>query len=159
MISERAKKSKLSTWRDEDGAASFLGSKDFPPALVEMCRKYDPKCMLFDIPRVPEPSSAPLPGSAGEAVRQKIEKSLAGKRLLLCSGGDDKLVPYQCSVPFVSWLKEVVGSWLKHCDISIEDKVYPGIGHTFSLGMIEDSVRFILENVEADSRGGPSPKI
>jgi hypothetical protein len=158
LISDRAKRSKLSTAED-DGMVSFLGSRDFPPSLVEACRKYDPKCTVFGLNAVPKPSSSPALGLAGDAARQRIEQSLSGKKFLLCSGGEDKLVPYRCSEPFVGWLKDATGSWLKHCDISVEDKIYPGVGHTFDVKMIADAVLFVVDNTESPDVGSPPSKI
>lgn len=159
LISDRAKRSKLQTAMAEDGGVSFLGSKDFPPALVEACRKYDPKCAVFGLTPVPKPSGTQPPGLAGEVARQKIERCLSGKKLLLCSGGEDRLVPYRCAEPFVSWLKDAAGSWLKHCDLSVEDKIYPGVGHAFDAKMVEDSVRFVVDNTEHPAVGSPASKI
>ena len=149
LISERARKSKLST---AEGGGSFIGSKDFPPALVEACRKYDPKGVLFGTGEVPRPGQYP------EHTRAILAERLRGKKFLLCSGGEDRLVPYSCAEPFLNWFKDATGSWLKSEDISVEDIVYPGIGHAFEGKMITDALQFIVDNVDDDS-GKPSPKI
>lgn len=150
LISERAKKSKLST--AAEGGASFIGSKDFPPALVEACRKYDPKGLLFGTGEVPRPGQYP------EHTRAVLAERLRGKKFLVCSGGEDRLVPYSCAEPFLNWFKDATGSWHEGEDISVEDIVYPGIGHAFEGKMITDALRFIVDNVDDDS-GKPSPKI
>ena len=148
LISERAKKSKLST---AEGSSSFLGSKDFPPALVQACRKYDPKGILFGTSEVPPPGTFP------EHTKAILADRIHGKKLLLCSGGDDRLVPYACAEPFLNWFKDATGN-LKGEDISVKDVVYPGIGHAFEGKMVTDALRFIVDNVDDDG-GKPSPKI
>lgn len=83
-------------------------------------------------------------------LRQKVGR-ISGKKFLLCSGGADELVPYQCSEPFLTWFKDAVVSWLGDCDISVQDIVYPGIGHRFDWDMIRDAVRFVTDNVDGAS--------
>ncbi|KAI1156949.1 hypothetical protein F4825DRAFT_446030 [Nemania diffusa] len=46
LIQDRARLSKLQTFT-VDGGASFIGSKDFPKALIGACKKFDPKAILF----------------------------------------------------------------------------------------------------------------
>lgn len=144
LLSDRARLSKLSTYSAQDAGASFIGSKDFPPSLVEACKKFDPKAIFFGSSAVPDVKS---PGASDEASRQILRDRLRGKRFLLCSGGDDKLVPYQCSEPFLRWFKQATGSWFKDENVSVDDRIYPGIGHSFSADMVTDSVRFILDAV------------
>ncbi|KAK3377810.1 hypothetical protein B0H63DRAFT_478031 [Podospora didyma] len=154
LIADRAKKSKRKTYLSTNGAAdgaSFLGSSDFPPALVNACQKFDPKGIMFGTSDVPKPSTT-SPGPADEGVRQILHDRLRGKKFLLCFGGDDKLVPYRCSEPFLTWFKEATGSWFVEENISVEDKVYPGIGHTFSPEMVRDAIQFVT-NVIADAHG------
>ncbi|KAK0635157.1 hypothetical protein B0T17DRAFT_612069 [Bombardia bombarda] len=150
LISDRAKKSRLSTYSAEDGGASFIGSKDFPPALVAASQKFDPKGILFGTSDVPKPNNA-ADNDRG-STRQILHDRLRDKRFLLCSGGDDKLVPYQCSEPFLQWFIPATESLFKEENISVDDRVYPGIGHTFSAGMVRDAVQFVTEVVaSADS--------
>jgi hypothetical protein len=62
-------------------------------------------------------------------------------------------VPYRCSEPFLQWFKQAAGSWFKEEEVSVDDRVYPGIGHTFSSDMITDSVQFVVDAVaDADRR-------
>lgn len=127
-----------------------MGSKDFPPSLLEACRKSDPKAIVFGTSAVP---TATTSGPVNEAARQILHDRLRGKSLLLCSGGDDKLVPYRCSEPFLQWLKQATGSWFKDENVSVDDRIYPGIGHEFSADMVKDSVQFVLEAVARASQG------
>ncbi|KAK3373382.1 hypothetical protein B0T24DRAFT_258868 [Lasiosphaeria ovina] len=164
LIADRAKKSKRATYLSaregagDDGAPSFFGSRDFPPALVESCRKADPKGILFGTSSVPDLTAPPLPEAADnrDALRQALHDRLRGKRFLLCSGGDDKLVPYRCSEPFLQWFKEATGSLFQDEGISVDDRVYPGIGHTFSPAMVKDSIRFVVGAVASAGRGDPA---
>jgi hypothetical protein len=151
---DRARLSKLSTYSAEDEGASFPGSKDFPPALVEACKKLDPKAILFGT------SAVPAPGTTSEAEKRRLRKVLdekvRGKKFLVCSGGDDKLVPYRCSEPFMDWFEDATKTW--YGDVHVENKVYPGIGHIFSEEMVGDVIRFVMDVVggeeSPDSRGG-----
>ena len=150
LLSDRARLSKLSTFSAQDAGASFIGSKDFPPSLVEACKKFDPKAIFFGSAAVPDVKS---PGASDEASRKILRDRLRGKRFLLCSGGDDKLVAYRCSEPFLRWFKQATGSWFKDENVSVDDRVYPGIGHSFSADMVTDSVQFILDAVASADQG------
>jgi dienelactone hydrolase len=142
--------SKLSTYSAQDSGASFIGSMDFPPSLVDACNKLDPKAIFFGTSPVP---NAKASTANDETARQILRDRLQGKRLLLCSGGEDKLVPYRCSEPFLQWFKQAAGSWFKEEDVSVDDRVYPGVGHSFSADMVTDSVQFVVDAVsDADRR-------
>jgi hypothetical protein len=142
--------SRLSTFSAQDGGASFLGSKDFPPSLVKACKKSDPKAIFFGTATVADATAS---GPTDEAARQVLHERLRGKKFLLCSGGDDKLVPYQCGKPFLQWFKQAAGSWFKEENVSVDDRIYPGIGHSFSADMITDSVRFVMDVVASADLG------
>ncbi|KAK4246263.1 hypothetical protein C7999DRAFT_33306 [Corynascus novoguineensis] len=163
LLSDRARLSKLSTYSAKDNGASFLGSEDFPPALVDACKKFDPKAIFFGTDPVPDVTEAAKYHSTALRIMQE---RLRGKRFLLCSGGEDKLVPYRCAKPFVNWFSQASQSWCKDEDIPlfVSDRVYPGVGHEFSPEMIKDSVQFVVDTVaSADPRapilGQGSPKI
>ncbi|KAH8911922.1 hypothetical protein BR93DRAFT_33559 [Coniochaeta sp. PMI_546] len=142
LMRDRARLSKLATYSAEDQGASFAGSRDFPPALVEACKKLDPKGILFGT------SAVPAPGATSEAeqrrLRAVLDERVKGKKFLVCSGGDDKLVPYRCSQPFIDWFKDAARTWYADGDVYVEDKVYAGVGHAFSSEMVEDAVRFVV---------------
>ena len=141
-MSDRAKTSKL------DYGDDFLGSKYFPPSLVESCAQHDPKALLFNTQAIPT-----LPLSQNERTRLKavFDHRIKGKRLLLCSGGADELVPYANAESFVTVLKDAVGGWYQDGRVMVDDRVYKDIGHQFSKDMVEDTVKFLVEAVE----GGP----
>ncbi|KAK4039457.1 hypothetical protein C8A01DRAFT_16580 [Parachaetomium inaequale] len=150
LLSDRARLSKLSTYSAQDDGASFLGSKDFPPSLVNACKKSDPKAIFFGASPVPDPKAS---AANDENARKILSDHLRGKKFLLCSGGEDKLVPYRCSEPFLQWFKQATGSWFKEEGVSVDDRVYPGIGHSFSADMITDSVQFVIDAVGSADQG------
>jgi hypothetical protein len=145
LMRDRARLSKLATYSAEDDGASFAGSKDFPPALVEACKKLDPKGILFGT------SAVPAPGTTSEAEQERLrtilDEKVKGKKFLVCSGGDDKLVPYRCSQPFMDWFKDAAKTWYADGNVYVEDNVYAGIGHSFSSEMVQDAIRFVLDVV------------
>ena len=146
-MKDRARLSKLATYTKDDGA-TFIGSKDFPPALVEACKKLDPKGILFGSGPIP------APGATSEAEQKRLRAILdarvKGKKFLVCHGGEDKLVPYRCSKPFMDWFKDASRTWYADGGVYVEDKVYDGVGHAFSSGMVEDAIRFVVDVVAGD---------
>ncbi|KAH9906975.1 hypothetical protein F4778DRAFT_606081 [Xylariomycetidae sp. FL2044] len=147
LMQDRARKSKLPTYSKQDGGATFLGSRDFPPALVGACHKYDPRGILFGAAGVPVPTATPIPTSEQQRLRPLLDARVRGKRFQVLSGGADKLVPYAAGVPFLDVFKEAAGGWYKDGGVYLEDNVYPEAGHEFSAEMRRDAVRFILDTV------------
>ncbi|KAK4203277.1 hypothetical protein QBC40DRAFT_346376 [Triangularia verruculosa] len=151
LLSDRARLSKLQTYSVQDNGASFLGSRDFPPSLVNACQKYDPKAVLFGPHPVPEHTVQ----NRQELIRQTIlYERLQGKKLLVCSGSVDKLVPPRCSDPFMGWLKRAAvsppsPSFDKEQRFWVDDRLYQGVGHEFSAEMVKDAVQFIVGAVMA----------
>ncbi len=154
-MSNRARKSKRPSWLASDGGATFLGSRDFPRSLVASAAKRDPKGMLFGTEAVPTQQSLSQQDQA--RLRAVLDRTLAGKRLLLCSGADDKLVPYACSEPFLDFLKQAAGGWYADGDVVVDDRLYKGVGHAFAPEMMGDAVHFLVEAVaEVDNRTAQS---
>ncbi|GAP84595.2 putative N -aminopropylagmatine ureohydrolase [Rosellinia necatrix] len=155
MIQDRARLSKLQTFTVDKGA-SFMGSKDFPTALIEACRKYDPKAILFgtgDITTEP-------PALEQDKLRAILDAKIRGKRFQVLSGGADKLVPYNASRPFLEFFKNATSGWYKGGKIYVEDNVYSGVGHEFNTEMRHDAIRFVLDTVRSfDTPSQLSPKI
>jgi hypothetical protein len=154
LLADRARLSKLATYKADGG---FLGSTDFPPALVAACEKYDPKGVLFGTGAV----APPQPSDADQArLRPLLDARVRGKKLQVLSGGLDKLVPYAKAEPFLTFLKSATETWYKDGGVSVEDIVYPEVAHEFSAGMMKDAVRFIVNVVsEADQGKVLSPRI
>ncbi|TVY68807.1 hypothetical protein LSUE1_G008659 [Lachnellula suecica] len=138
VMSDRARLTKLQTYTSSNGA-KFLGSKDFPHALVASCKKWDPKGILFGTSEV---TSGP-----SEDIRGLLNSKIKGKRILVCSGGADKLVPYHCSEPFLNFLKDATEGWYKDGGVYLEDNVYAGVGHAYSEGMVKDTTRFVSDTL------------
>lgn len=140
VMTDRARLSKLQTYTSSNGA-NFLGSKDFPSALISSIKKSDPKGILFGTSEI-----NPNPSEKEQArLREILDSKIKGKQLLVCSGGADKLVPYNCSEPFLKFLKNATSGWYKDGNVYVEDNVYPGVGHEYSEGMVKDTTRFVSD--------------
>ncbi|KAF7545805.1 hypothetical protein G7046_g9472 [Stylonectria norvegica] len=151
LMSDRAKASSL------DCGDTFLGSKYFPPSLINTCKTHDPKALLFGL--APTPDVLPLPPAEQARLRSVFDARIRGKSLLLCSGAEDELVPYANSRPLVRVLKDAVGGWYGDGGVVVDDRVYEGVGHRFSKGMVEDAVDFLVEAVERGPRERSKAKI
>lgn len=174
LMSHRAEKSKLETWRSSDPAgAKFLGSKDFPPALLAATDAYDPAGLLMG-EIVAAPSGSWDSTRKDEYLRSPSEREqrrlmplmrdhLRGKRIFNLAGGSDKLVPYGASEPFLGWLKTAIapGGWFdgRTQGTSLKDKVYEGVGHDMSSQMLKDAVDYIVETLDDSSADERAAKI
>jgi hypothetical protein len=155
-MQDRARLSKLKTFTTDKGA-SFLGSKDFPKALIGACKKFDPKGILFGMKEVSGPASI----SEQDRLRAVLDSKVRGKRLQILSGGVDKLVPYNAGRQFLDFFKDAVGGWYKDGNVYVEDNIYPAAGHEFTAEMRQDAIRFVLDTVGSSDAAGQtaSPKI
>ncbi|KAH6874772.1 hypothetical protein B0T10DRAFT_498523 [Thelonectria olida] len=145
LMSDRAKFAKL------EYGASFLKSAYFPPDLITACLAYDPKALLFGTSPVP---SRPLSPAEQRDLHVLLNARIRSKRLLLCSGAEDELVPYANTKALADVLKDAVGEdgWYEDGRVVIEDRVYEGVGHRFSKDMVDDAVRFLVDAVAAGPR-------
>ncbi|KAI6084629.1 hypothetical protein F4821DRAFT_167193 [Hypoxylon rubiginosum] len=156
LLGDRARLSKLKTFTAQDNGASFFGSTDFPVALINACKKYDPKGILFGTGSI---SSPPVSAADQERLRPLLDTRIARKRFQVLSGGADKLVPYRASESFLNFFKESAATWYKDGGYYVEDNVYPGVGHAFNTAMRNDAVRFVLDSValvDSDKEVTPS---
>lgn len=150
LMKDRARLSKLATYDKSTGGAGFLGSRDFPPSLVAQCARYDPKGILFGADEVVE-----SPSEAQQArLRPILDAHVRGKKLLMCIGGDDKLVPWRCSEPFTNFFTSAAEGWYKDSGLVAHNRVYSGVGHECSPEMVVDAVRFVCEVVQGAGTGG-----
>ncbi|KAI1163043.1 Alpha/Beta hydrolase protein [Nemania serpens] len=156
MTQDRARLSKLQTFT-VDGGLSFMGSKDFPRALIGACKKYDPKGILFGTGEIPTQPSGP----EQDRLRAILDSRIRGKRFQILSGGADKLVPYHSSQQFLDFFKNAIDGWYKDGHIYVEDRVFPGVGHQFNPEMRQAAVRFVLDTISSLNVLGHvvSPKI
>lgn len=150
LMSDRARLSKLPTWTNSSPRGSqFLGSKDFPPGLVEAVATWDPAGLLMGTARG-EPGRKEISTFSKDAVARlmpTMKSCLQGKRILNLAGGADKLVPYRCAEPFLAWLKTAIAKdgWFRDGGVQLEDIVFEGVGHEMSQGMVEEVLRFLQE--------------
>lgn len=156
VMSDRARLSRLKSWTESTPpGADFIGSKDFPPGLVEAVEAYDPAgIFLGPVGRRTQETYEKVPtGEEKARLVPILDETLLGKRILCLSGGADKLVPYAQGEPFMRWLKRRVGpqGWYKEGDIVLEDMVFDGVGHEVSPAMVKEAVRFIEETLESAS--------
>ncbi|KAK7517309.1 Alpha/Beta hydrolase protein [Phyllosticta citriasiana] len=140
LMQQRAEKSKLQTWGPD-----FIGSSDFPQALVEAVRQWDPAGSLM---RRLSNAEAPTPIEK-ERLRGHLWANLQGKRLLNLSGGADKLVPYECGQDFLTFLKKAVQEDPRLA-FELEDLVFDGVGHETTPKMAEIAVNFICDSLASD---------
>lgn len=168
LMRQRAGKSKLPTWTSTDPPGrDFLGSKDFPKGLVETTDKFDPAGLLLgELDTVTGEDHLHEPSDAEKTrLRPILRDTLGGKRILCLSGGADKLVPYSCGEPFLSWLKHALrkdGGWFNDRGVVLEDIVDEKAGHEYSAKMKTEAVRFISETLAGEGglrAGSRSSKI
>ena len=164
LMTNRARLSKRKAWLESSPpGATFLGSEDFPPGLIEAVERYDPAGLLLG--EVSERSNESYEREPSE--KQKIrlmpimKSSLQGKRILNLSGGADKLVPYKCGEPFLTWLKNAIapGGWFEDGGLEMEDIIFDGVGHEMSPEMLREALRFIVETLDREDTtviGSPS---
>lgn len=140
LMADRAQLSKREAYLTSNGT-QFFGSKDFPDTLISSVLKRDPKALLFGRGEVKHRPSE----IEQRYLRRILDSCVRGKSLLICSGGDDKLVPYRCSEPFLRFVKEATQSWYSDGDLHVEDIVYPGVGHEYTVEMINATSRFVTD--------------
>lgn len=150
LMSDRARLSKLKTWTESSPPGSqFLGSKDFPAGLVEAVEMWDPAGLFRKVLNGATMAEGLYDPSADEQERlvPVMRQCLQGKRILNLAGGADKLVPYKCAKPFLDWLKRAISSdgWFKNGNVVLEDKIFDGVGHEMSEGMVKEVLRFMKD--------------
>ncbi|MCJ1311878.1 hypothetical protein MMC25_005551 [Agyrium rufum] len=158
MMSDRARLSKRKSWTETDPPGKdFIGSVDFPESLIEVVRKYDPAGYLHGqgaFQSIEGQQGSLLSEDATAAIQAtRLEERLKGKRILCLSGGADKLVPYRCSEPFMTWLKDAMGPngvW-RNGNLDLRDRVFDGVGHEMTGEMLQVAVDFILEALDLPS--------
>lgn len=151
-MSHRAGKSKLRSWTEGQGRG-FFGGPDFPAALVGRVKERDPAAFILGSD--PGRREERYTGRATEEQARRLKTALGGKKILCLSGGKDKLVPYECSKPFLGWLKRAVAKGGPCADAGIEvtDIVDPEAGHVYSPMMRREAIRFVCEVLPGDEGG------
>lgn len=149
---QRAGKSKLKSFQ-EGGAAGFLGSSDFPRALMEEINTADPAGMLLPVClQAPASGDATVPDDETESLKRRLSYTLKGKRIFTLSGGADKLVPYACGDVFYRFLKTAISTWWKDGDCQFKDTIYDGVGHETTPTMAKDAVEYLAQILAAERK-------
>ena len=153
LMQDRARLSKLDSWTQTSPPGSaFIGSQDFPEALVKAVETYDPAGLFLGNTRHRTSKIYEQTPSNEEMkwIAPLMREKLHGKRILNLSGGADKLVPYVQSEPFLRWLKNATGpdGWASECDFVLRDVVFDGVGHAMSPDMAREAMQFIAESLE-----------
>jgi pimeloyl-ACP methyl ester carboxylesterase len=158
LMADRARLSKRKTWLEGQGR-EFLGSRDWPASLMAEVERRDPAGVVTGVlarGSRPGEESWEKKMSADEMrrLRPEMEKWFGGKRVLLLSGGADKLVSYKFSEPFVTWLKSAVAKdgWFADGDVYLKDVVYEGIGHEVPPEMVQEMLPFINDSMREGDR-------
>lgn len=139
------------------GAEAAVGGRLFPDALVDALAAHDVRAVLLGgrDGAVPAP---PLAAAEQARLRRVLDARLRGKRLLLCSGGDDTLVPHARTRPLAALLADAAAGWYADGGLEVEDRVYAGEGHCFSAAMVLDAVAFLLRVVAEGPRERRAPR-
>lgn len=160
IMSDRARLSKRSTYTEaKPPGSTFLGSYDFPQALVDAVACNDPAGRIFGklfeispdrLSRKEENKYSDLTPNEIEVLRPIIQNSFYGKRILNLSGGADKLVPYAMGRPFLDWLKGVIrpGGAYGDSGLVLEDFIIDGAQHEVPPSMVNHMQRFLVETLE-----------
>ena len=159
LMADRARLSKRDAYtRSSPPGAAFLGSEDFPPALVQAVAKYDPAGLLLPGVFNPVGEDAVPSVRALEQIKTVASARLGGKRILNLSGREDRLVPYAAGEAFLRAFKEVVVSD-PALDVEFEDVLFDGVGHAYSSDMADKATGWlcgIMEGMEAGGASGAS---
>lgn len=156
VMSDRARLSKRKSWLESQGR-DFFGSPDFPPSLVEAVHKYDPVGLLWASGKglnQRQPGQEHLYDDITPEEKERLMplmvRCFGNKRILTLSGGDDKLVSYNHSKPFLVWLKKAIGKggWFEGAGLYLEDIVYPGVGHDVPPAMVTAMVKFVVDTLD-----------
>jgi pimeloyl-ACP methyl ester carboxylesterase len=152
LMLDRARLSKIADWDPKD-SSSFLNSKSFTKTLWAAVKRYDPAGLIMGqldgvriSGRLQEPSD-----DEKDNISRVLDGTLREKRILLLSGGADKLVPYRCGEPFLNFLKTAIRTYYKHGGIVLVDLVFDGVGHEISSDMVGELIRFVDETPLIDS--------
>jgi len=159
LMCQRASKSRLASWNSSSPpGTSFLGSTDFPSALIKTLEKSDPASVLLPNYLKANPTKRGYDWEVNEQITdvkvlssdydrlvERLNNSLKGKVILNLSGGADKLVPYACGETFFRFLREASepDGWWKENEFIFDDRIFEGVGHEITPEMAGTAVTFI----------------
>jgi pimeloyl-ACP methyl ester carboxylesterase len=160
LMQDRARLSKLESWTRSSGS-TFIGSSDFPDALVKAVETYDPTgLVLGNIKKNFPDFKSSIPDEKERLL--SVMKRLRGKRIMNLAGAADPLVPYSKCENFLQWLKQAIthGGWYGDGKITLEDYQFDGVGHAVTPEMVDKAIDFIFESIRQLEDGlNPSSKI
>ena len=151
LMTDRSIRSNVPTTMDsEPPGRNFLGSKDFPPPLLEAIERFDPAGLLLGELDTVTGDDHLHPPSEPEKNRLRpiMTERLAGKKIICLSGAKDKLVPYAQSEPFMTWLKKALdkdNGWFNDQGLELEDIVDHDARHEFSGLMRKEAERWLCD--------------
>jgi pimeloyl-ACP methyl ester carboxylesterase len=151
LMMDRARLSKIDDW-DPDNPYAFLSSKSFTKTLVKAIEKYDPAGLIMrELNGVTVDDHLHEPSDyEKEKISTVLDGTFRGKRILCLSGEVDKLVPYKCGEPYLTFLKRAVNTYYKHGGIHLEDMVFEGVGHEIAPEMVQELIRFVNVSLGAE---------
>lgn len=158
LLTDRARLSKRPSYTSTSPpGAAFLGSPDFPPALMDAVKRYDPAGLMM--PGCFDPVRADTPPSPEtlERISTLARERLQGKKILNLSGRVDKLVPYAAGKPFLDAFKTVLQRD-PSLDIALEDVLFDGVGHSFPPAMVDKATAWICDLLAKEERGAQADR-
>lgn len=159
LMTDRARLSRRKAYAGSNPPGSaFLGSEDFPQALITAISRVDPAGLLLPDSFDPANPTTLSPSPSEEKLdraRAEIRKRLQGKRILNLSGKADKLVPYAAGEPFLNVFKQLV-SEDKGLDFELSDVLFEGVGHQFNRPMADKATAWICDLLAGKGSVGAS---
>jgi pimeloyl-ACP methyl ester carboxylesterase len=150
LLTDRARLSKRKTYTETTPpGAQFLGSADFPQALMEAVAQHDPAGLL--LPGIFNPiGDDTIPDqTALNRFNKLVKERLQGKQILNLSGKADKLVPYAAGEPFLNVFKHVLAQD-PSLNVVFEDVLFDGVGHAFPPAMAEKAAEWLCDVLAKD---------
>ncbi|RMI97187.1 hypothetical protein CDV36_016249 [Fusarium kuroshium] len=160
LLTDRARLSKLPSFADTTPPGDkFIGSRDFPASLATVLRDVDAA------QRIMGSAYGTSRREVSEAEAQQLRKCIMserprGKRLLVVSGGADRMAPYKLTSPVMEFLQRAVGenSSQRHDGgLVMKTVVVPNVQHELMMEMVYEAVNFVLESVACHSPSSSQP--
>ncbi|KAF2249692.1 hypothetical protein BU26DRAFT_287744 [Trematosphaeria pertusa] len=143
LMTDRARLSKLKSYTSTTPpGSSFLGSPDFPQALLDAIARYDPAGLLLPGQFNPTGPDPEVGKAKLDRFKVLLRERLHEKHILNLSGRDDKLVPYAAGESFLKVFKQVLEED-PGLHISFEDVLFDGVGHAFPKAMADKATDWI----------------
>ena len=152
LMADRARLSKLPSYVETTPpGVSFLGSPDFPAALIDAVAKYDPAGLARYDPYLLQEQNPEVNKARMDTMKTLLRDRLQGKSILNLSGRDDKLVPYAAGEAFLKVFKQALDEE-PGLEIQFEDVLFDGVGHAFPQAMVKKSSEWICGLLAGEDR-------